>query len=291
MRVKQAAGIATAVTGVLALGMSLVGADAVRADGTETLGPPSIAIADGSGIVAAGVGLEDVSPPNTPGRAAINVTVPAGSTVAQVLLYWEGQNTNDTSVGIDTIDVAETETGAATPVTGTLIGGPTLFFGNAWSSTYRADITSLGVVSPGPNDVWVGGLDFGLVSNGAGILVIYDDGTTSDIQIRDGNDLAFIDFDPTLDTTVPQTFTFTAAPVDREATLSAFFSSVTGPASGGGDVRPSVIRVEVGGVVTEAVDLLDSSDGNEWDTELVTFTIPAGASSLTIQALRSGSER
>ncbi|MGD2109130.1 MAG: hypothetical protein PVI86_07035, partial [Phycisphaerae bacterium] len=33
----------------------------VMADGTEELGPPSIAIASGSGIVAAGVGL-DVQP-------------------------------------------------------------------------------------------------------------------------------------------------------------------------------------------------------------------------------------
>ena len=52
------------------------------ADGTETLGPPSIPIASGTGIVAAGTGL--VTQPGT-----IDVDVPG--TVNQVLLYWEGQ--------------------------------------------------------------------------------------------------------------------------------------------------------------------------------------------------------
>ena len=56
----------------------------VSADGTETLGPPSIAIAEGSGVIVAGVGLEAVQ------TGTINLDVPAGSTVKQVLLYWEG---------------------------------------------------------------------------------------------------------------------------------------------------------------------------------------------------------
>ena len=61
---------------------------------------------------------------------------PVGATVEQVLLYLEGQNR--TAGGDDTIDVN------GTVVTGTLIGGPTRFFGNAFSSTYRADITDKG---------------------------------------------------------------------------------------------------------------------------------------------------
>ena len=42
----------------------------VLADGTETLGPPSISIASGSGIVAAGAGLNYVQP------GIINLDVP-----------------------------------------------------------------------------------------------------------------------------------------------------------------------------------------------------------------------
>ena len=65
------------------------------ADGTETLGTPSIAIASGSGIVAAGTGMVD-----QPGT--IDIAVPAGATVNQVLLYWEGQMSTDVA-GDDTI--------------------------------------------------------------------------------------------------------------------------------------------------------------------------------------------
>ena len=148
----------------------------VGADGTETLGPPSVAIAEGSGVVVSGVGLE-LSQPGT-----INIDVPVGATVEQVLLYWEGQSTTDIG-GDETVDVN------GTSVTGTLIGGPTLFFPNAYGSTYRADITALGAVVAGPNAVAVGGLTFDRVNNGAGLVVIYDDGTTADIGIVDGNDL------------------------------------------------------------------------------------------------------
>lgn len=52
----------------------------IAADGTETLGPPSIPIADGTGIVAAGTGM--VTQPGT-----INIDVPVGASVNQVLLY------------------------------------------------------------------------------------------------------------------------------------------------------------------------------------------------------------
>ena len=49
------------------------------ADGTETLGPPSIPIASGSGIVAAGTGM--VGQPGT-----IDIAVPAGATQSGITL-------------------------------------------------------------------------------------------------------------------------------------------------------------------------------------------------------------
>ena len=55
----------------------------VLADGSETLGPPGIDIASGTAIVADGTGM--LEQPGT-----IELTVPAGATVKQVLLYWEG---------------------------------------------------------------------------------------------------------------------------------------------------------------------------------------------------------
>ena len=96
----------------------------VFADGTETLGPPGIPIAAGSGIVAAGTGLA-----TQPGD--INFTVPAGATVEQVLLYWEGQDfgsfTGDNTITVNGINV-----------TGIQIGGPVFWLDNGVSTTYRA---------------------------------------------------------------------------------------------------------------------------------------------------------
>ncbi|MHC4067033.1 MAG: hypothetical protein ACYSUI_21360, partial [Planctomycetota bacterium] len=80
----------------------------------ETLGPPGIVTAPGSGIAAAGTGLE-----NQPGW--IDVEVPSGATVTQALLYWAGA-TAGSAPGDDTIVVNGIE------ASGTLIGGPAYFY-------------------------------------------------------------------------------------------------------------------------------------------------------------------
>lgn len=240
-------------------------------DGTEMLGDPSIAIAGGSGVAAAGVGV--VEPPIGTGQpGTINIDVPGS--VVQVLVYWEGQNSDATYD--DTINVD------GNAVTGTLIGGPTRFFGGAWSSTLRADITGLGLVAPGPNALSIDGMDFTRRNNGAGVLVIYDDGTTSEIGLKDGNDLAFINFAPPLDSTVPQTFAFAPEGVDRVADLTIFASSIRFDDERG--LRPSVIEVTLGnGDVTEFVNVLAGGDGNEWDTFVAPINIPAGVDALTVE--------
>lgn len=249
----------------------------VRADGTETLGLPSISIAPGSAILTAGTGL--VTQPGT-----ISIDVPLGAGVRQVLLYWEGQMSTDVP-GDDTIVVNGTE------VTGTRIGGQAFFFSGAFSSSFRADITSLGLISPGPNMLTVDGLDFTEVANGAGVLVIIDDGlTNAEIALRDGLDLAFFDFPDPRQNTIPQTFTFPSVDTDREATLNMFFSSVAGEVSTGGDLRPTTIEIRVDGVVVQVLtNVLASLDGEEWDTVTTTVTIPAGASMVTVQAFSTPS--
>jgi hypothetical protein len=247
-----------------------------HADGTETLGPPSIPIASGSGIVAAGTGL--YTQPGT-----IEIDVPGN--VVQVLLYWECMMATNVP-GDNTISVDGTE------FTGTLIGGPTFFFRRHHSSSFRADITAAGLVSSGPNTLTVEGLDCtafdrshnSSVNDGAGILVIYDDGTTtSAIGLRDGNDLAHIRYAPPLDATVPQTFTFTPEGADRDANLTMFVASVDGLVNGEPS-RPSSIEVtfDVGGTTTYS-NLLTSNDGPQWDTIILPLTVPAGASSMTVE--------
>ena len=84
------------------------------ADGTETLGTPGIPIASGTDVIIAGAGLSLVQP------ELINVVIPAGASIKQVLLYWEGRDNRP--IGDDTILL-----NGAIPVVGTLIGGPILW--------------------------------------------------------------------------------------------------------------------------------------------------------------------
>jgi len=250
------------------------------ADGTETLGPPSIGIGAGTGIAAAGVGLH---PSGGPG--VILLDVPAGAGIVQVLLYWSGAVPMD-DPGDPTLIVEGTE------VLGTQISDPAYFFtfgGDFHYTAYRADITALGVVAPGPNAITVEGLDFRIgdlgENSGAGILVIYDDGSAlAEIGVRDGMDLAFAGFPDPRRSTVPQTFTFPPADVQRTADLAIFAGSV------GGGGRTSIVRVSNEGMVlADFVDMLASVDGDLWDTLTVTVDVPAFASSLTVEII-SGDE-
>ena len=262
------------LTGLLPLVVGL-SSQSVLADGTENLGTPSVPIADGTGIVAAGVGL--ITQPDD-----IVLDVPIGATIEQVLLYWQGFATSGQAPD-DTIEVN------GNAITGTQIGGPTVlpFGGSLESSTFRADITALGLVGPGINTLTVQGMTFGEANNGAGILAIIDDGSElAEIELRDGDDFAFFRFDPPLDTTVPQTYSFASATADRTATLTMFFASVSGSVSSGGPVRPTSIIVSIPGEPDQFFDnQLDSVDGDEWDTFDDDVFVPAGASMLTVRAL------
>jgi len=255
-------------------GVSLVGLLALLlpvqtlADGTESLGNPiGVAIAAGSDITVAGVGLRDAQP------ADLSFDVPIGNTVAQVLLYWDGQmRTSDP--GDDTIEVDAVE------YTGMLIGGPTKFFGGAWVSAYRADITRHATWGVGTNTINVGGLNFTRRNNGAGLLVILDDGvSTADIQVRDGSDLAYANFASPLDTTVPQTFSVTADDVARTAHFGIIAGGADGNAS---EARPDVIEITAN---PEVCDTLNGGDGADWDTALLSVDVPALANQVTTQLL------
>jgi hypothetical protein len=253
----------------------------VLADGTDILEPTSAPLADGSTILGAGVGLSMAQPGN------IDVEIPAGASVEQVLIYWDGADRDYANtppvIGVttDTIDVS------GNSVEGTFIGGRT-FGSDVQQFTFRADITSLGLVSPGSNTLSVSGLEFGSdsVETGAGVLVIIDDGGSSTLGIFDGSDYAYIGCteDGNCQETVKRMFTFTAASSARDARLTMFFASVAGTASGG-DLRPSVVRIWVGGESPiEIVNELDSVDGEEWDTLDVEFEVPSGVTQVEIQA-------
>jgi hypothetical protein len=229
-------------------------------------------------MVAAGVGLLNAQP------GTINFSVPSGATVKQALLYWQGVSNSGASDAPDGDNIIEVNSNT---VAGTQIGGPILIPDpNTFINSYRADITSK--VSAGANSLSVGCLNFSRSNNGAGVLVIFDDGGDSgDIDIRDGSDFAFFNQAAPLNATVPQTFSFTAVSVDRTADLVLFVADV---ADDPNRFRNSIIRVTVGGVTTDFVDQMQNDEGRQWDTVPLSVTIPAGADSLTVEIISAGND-
>lgn len=262
----------------VALGLSAM-AGAALADGSETLGTPSIPIASGSGLVAAGVGLH-VQP------GTINIDVPVDAAVRQVLLYWHGtaDGTAADTIGDDEIRITD---GVSDPVRveGSQIGLTPSTLGSYNYIAYRADITSLGLVKAGSNAITVDEMDFSAAvvdaDNGAGLIVIYADGTLRQVDLRDGNDVAYIRSPAPLTDTVPQVFNFLPADYDRTAQMALFVTSVSDDG-----LRPTVVEFITdgpGGGVTQLNNQLGSFDGPEWDTLVASVNVPAGATSLSVE--------
>jgi hypothetical protein len=278
---------------VVAAGLltSLVAAGTASAEGTETLGQPSIAVASRTDALFAGVGNQQ----NPDTAVALGVTVPAGATVKQVLLYWAGQDTWP-GHGVDEYDDTISLNGV--PVTGTLIGGPSTPFLRERFYTFRADVTARNAVGPGSNTLSVSDMNFqtelfGPTGNkGVGVVVIYDDGTTSSVAgLRDGQDYAWIGFPPPYDTTAAQTFTFSPDAATRQASLGVLATEVYDhdlPVGVQGNIITGKFDM---GQSFELVNELQSIQGLELDARNFPLTIPAGAKSLTVQLLSVGGDR
>lgn len=238
---------------------------------SDNLGPANIALASGSSALVAGVGLS-LGQPGT-----INFTVPAGHAIKQVLLYWEGAHGSAVQ-GDNTIVV-----NSVNAVIGTKIGSVQVI-PTYTSTAFRADITSLVSPASGAKSIKVEGLNNSVVNNGAGVLVILDDGTAHNatIAVRDGDDFAYIHSPGTLHDTALQSYSFASSSTSRVAQLSMMFASVRGANSSQG-FRPNSIEIKVGGVTTKASNLLGSGDGEEWDSQNLLVTIPAGVSNMSVQ--------
>ncbi len=236
------------------------------ADGTEALGMPSIPLAAGSGFAVGGTGLMGVPQP-----ATIFVAVPQNAVVQQVLLYWVSEHYPQT--GPDATAVVN-----GVEVAGDAVGGPTNFFSVVYFETFRADITDLGLVGPGGNALEISGLESSFRTTGAGVLVLYDDGTGRELQLLDGQDLAYWRLDPPLDTTAPVVFTFEPASHDRVAEVPVLVGSV-------GDARPNVTEIISGGLTQRFTNLFTSLDGPEWDSQVLEVLVPAGADFVSMQLL------
>jgi hypothetical protein len=238
--------------------------------------------------------------------ASFSFALPAGATVKQALLYWEGHFTDSwTSSGDDRIAVNGND------VQGTVIGGPTRFFPSAAGppethgfesfATYRADITSLGLVSAGLNTITVGDMLFGSNfplgayqldqgNDGVGVIVIFDTGgSPATIEVRDGLDLAFANFAAPLEATVPQTFTFAPDASDGTANLATLAGSVRGEDRDELRSNQLAITFDVGGTGDVVLNNpFQSNQGFEWDALNIPVTVPAGATQMTVEAISGG---
>ncbi|MFN0091836.1 MAG: hypothetical protein ACKVWR_16460 [Acidimicrobiales bacterium] len=233
-------------------------------------------LAEGTGVAVAAIGM--FQQPN-----AMRVSVPGDAAVNQVLLYWEAGRRPEGAP----LDASISVNGRA--VTGRLIGGPTHFYDNVDTATHRADITGLGLVGPGDTTLTVDGLDAG-VNDGAGVVVIYEmTDALAEVQLVDGNDIAFVNFAAPRDTTAPQTFTFEAAADERPGVLSLLAASVHDPAPGtpqdSAGPRPHTLVYTVGGVTRRLVNPMVLTADREFDAGQASITIPAGADRLTVQML------
>ena len=252
----------TTVARVLIVGLLTGSAIETLADGDDTLGQPSIQIEPGTGFVGAGVGLRNTT------SGTINVNVPG--TVNQALLYWTGEAFAP-SFGDDTATLN------GNPVVGTLIGTSTSPDGTRIEATYRADITS--AVGTGANVLLLEDVEFSRDNFGAGVLVIFDDGSTPTPAIRvfDGLDHAFLGQPSPRGETVPQILIFPAVNANRTAKLITMFGDATAD-------RTDEIEIIVGSDKTVLVNAMRSSDGQQWDTVAVDVDIPAGETELSVQA-------
>lgn len=237
----------------------------------DSLGEPTIPIAQGSGVIAGGTGLAT-------GSGAIELAVPDGAVVKQALLYWSGM-TFDAGVGDADITVDDV------PVHGQLIGGPTYFYflysHRVYSWSYRADVTDLALLEVGSNSLSIDSVTFNYQPTGAGLLAIIDDGTPpKDIHIRDGNDVAFYAFSGTNQFTNPQTVRFVGSFENRQAELTLLVGDFEP-----GQTHSSVIAVQPDNVPGSLIYSceLNGSDGAFWDT-YVNSAVPltAGATGATV---------
>lgn len=232
------------------------------AEGDEQLGQAQLEIAEATGVAFGGVSL--LTQP-----ASLDVTVPDGASIEQVLVHWVGihgkNNAGDPTLTLD-----------GTEVTGTLIGGPVLYSWNWRTSSYRADVTSLGLVGPGANSISVDGSDFSVRSDGISITVLYSEEGEAplDIELRDGADVVNLRRAGLQTTSVAQTYTVPAADEARSADLLLAVADAD-------HIRPQDVLVTIAGTSTSYPDLLGKAD--LFDSVRLPVVIPAGETEVTVE--------
>lgn len=243
---------------------------------------PGVSVAEG------GIGLEAL------GAGSLDIEVEINGPVLQAFLYWVGRDGDDCEedamgdcvVNEPYRDQEIVFNGEA--LTGTYIGSelnvaPTS--GRKNNIGYRADVTDIvteQVLDLGPG-VHAFSFEDGnlasnlLILNGAGLFVVYEDESVSDVfrvRAADGLDFAWKGdlLAPAL-VTVPVTYTYAASPDARSAELFVF--------AGDNDTgRRDRVLISDNPPIN---DQLTSVDGETFDTIVLPFTIPGGVGSTTVE--------
>jgi hypothetical protein len=226
--------------------------------------------------------------------SARNLTLNVGGTVRFALLYWAGRERPCDQTVSGTCDNPVTEPYRdqdiifdGNPIRGTIIGTetqPTSGGGPIFNIGYYADVTSI-VAAKGTGSQTFTFADGNLASNlwrlnGAGLLVGYTDAANLSkwyrVLVWDNLDFAFGP-DPTPgDTrvTAPVNFNHGANLASRTADLWMFLGDGTAD-------RPDNITISNNPTV---FNVLNGSEGMDWDSEHQTINIPAGVGTTTVQA-------
>lgn len=234
-------------------------------------------IVDGARAVADGIGLYDLV------AGDIVVTVPGGVTIRSAILYWGARWDFADPPSVDLSVIGVTVGATTADVDGEYIGTEVISPGND-SHSWRAELIGEGFsFAPGPNTVSLVVPDDGIAGagiDGASLVITYDDGTAGSVELRDGNDFAYL---PRGLETHEQTFNFPASSADRTATLLLVVGDVE-------DSRPTMIQITSGGVGDQQLnnklgDFGDNCgrDGAQWDTCAINVLVPAGSTELSAQ--------
>jgi len=230
----------------------------------DTLGEPTIPIASGTDVIAAGTGLCQELPLPCSGQGLIEFVVPENVVIKQVLLYWSGLINGTATQNAGAISVNGQD------VSGDLVGGPTLFWSNVHSVSFRADITTSGLVDIGSNALEIANASFSYQPSGAGVIVIVEDPLAAGeflITVRDGNDVCFREFPELRGRTEIQHIGLVGSLQSREMKVSLLVADMQA-----NENRSTVINVKVRNgmgveLLTEEIPCaLGGHDGSSWDT-------------------------
>ncbi|NNM32713.1 MAG: hypothetical protein HKO53_06585 [Gemmatimonadetes bacterium] len=223
----------------------------------------------GSEMAAAGIGLDGET------EGTIVLELPQQILVRSAYLYWGGR-WDDADASMINVEFG----GADFDVVGDYIGLSVLALGEADSYSYRVNLLNYPFLfGPGTNTVDVTvPADLGI--DGATLVVTYDSDSQGSVELRDGNDFAYLPFDAPNDATDLQTFDVAPADVDRVGTMLMIVGDVV-------NARPSRIVIDGGAGPVSLVNELGEGgsgwNGSEWDTYFAPVTIPAGSDLVSVQ--------